>query len=75
MTFLDDNMRVEEKQKVRMFIDIANTMIVQYFGVIERNFDIVICSGDWEMEVQIVSRIKKELSCYKIIMILQSQLL
>lgn len=27
VTFLDDNMRVEEKQKVRMFIDIANTMI------------------------------------------------
>lgn len=62
VTFLDDNVRAKEKQKVRMFIDIANTMIKQYFGVIERKFDIVICRGDWEMEVQIVSRIKKELS-------------
>lgn len=43
-------------QKVTAFIDIANNMIYEYFGT-KTNFDIIICYGSWEMEVQIVSRI------------------
>ena len=43
-------------QKVTTFIDIANNMIYEYFGT-KTNFDIIICNGSWEMEVQIVSRI------------------
>jgi hypothetical protein len=43
-------------QKVTTFIDIANNMIYEYFGK-KTNFDIIICHGSWEMEVQIVSRI------------------
>jgi hypothetical protein len=43
-------------QKVTAFIDIANNMIYEYFGT-KTNFDIIICHGSWEMEVQIVSRI------------------
>jgi hypothetical protein len=43
-------------QKVTTFIDIANNMIYEYFGK-KTNFNIIICHGSWEMEVQIVSRI------------------
>ncbi|MDQ3840855.1 MAG: hypothetical protein M3297_16505 [Thermoproteota archaeon] len=43
-------------QKVTTFIDIANNMIYEYFGT-RTNFDIIICHGSWEMEVQIISRI------------------
>lgn len=43
-------------QKVTAFIDIANNMIYEYFGT-KTNFDIIICNGSWEMEVQVVSRI------------------
>lgn len=43
-------------QKVTTFIDIANNMVYEYFGT-KTNFDIIICYGSWEMEVQIVSRI------------------
>src|ERR687892_455969 len=43
-------------QKVTAFIDIANNMIYEYFGT-KTDFDIIICHGSWEMEVQIVSRI------------------
>jgi hypothetical protein len=43
-------------QKVTAFIDIANNMVYEYFGT-KTNFDIIICYGSWEMEVQIVSRI------------------
>lgn len=60
--FLTDNIKDEEKQKVRMFIDIANHMTERYFGIIRTSFDIVICSGSWEMEIQVISRIKEELS-------------
>jgi hypothetical protein len=39
-----------------MFIESANNIIYEYFGT-TTSFDIVICRGSWEMEVQIISRI------------------
>jgi hypothetical protein len=44
-----------EVQKVLMFLDNANKIIDEYFGL-RTSFDIVICSGSWEMEVQVISR-------------------
>jgi hypothetical protein len=38
------------------FVDSANSMIYKYFGS-RTLFDIIICRGSWEMEVQIISRI------------------
>jgi hypothetical protein len=45
----------EEMRKVLMFIDNANQVIAEYFGV-RTSFDIVICQGSWEMEIQVISR-------------------
>jgi len=45
-----------EFQKVTAFIDTANNMVYDYFGT-RTDFDIIICHGSWEMEVQIVSRV------------------
>jgi hypothetical protein len=49
------NIPVEETQKVLMLIDNANEIITEYFGV-RTSFDIVICHGSWEMEIQVISR-------------------
>jgi hypothetical protein len=54
ITFLTD-MSSEEMQKVLMFLDNANKIIDEYFGL-RTSFDIVVCSGCWEMEVQVISR-------------------
>ena len=43
-------------QKVSAIIDAATNVIYEYFGV-RTAFDIIICRGCWEMEVQIISRI------------------
>ena len=59
ITFLTD-MSSEEMQKVLMFLDNANKIIDEYFGL-RTSFDIVICSGSWEMEVQVISR-RRQLS-------------
>jgi hypothetical protein len=45
-----------EFQKVTTFIETANNMVYEYFGT-RTNFDIIICHGSWEMEVQVISRI------------------
>jgi hypothetical protein len=42
-------------QKVLGFVSYANRTIAQYFGVVT-SFDILICRGSWEMEVQVISR-------------------
>jgi hypothetical protein len=39
-----------------MLIESANNIIYEYFGT-TTSFDIIICRGSWEMEVQIISRI------------------
>ncbi len=38
-----------------MLMESANRMIGEYFGV-TTSFDILICRGSWEMEVQVISR-------------------
>ena len=43
-------------QKVSALIDAATNVIYEYFGA-KTTFDIIICRGYWEMEVQIISRI------------------
>jgi hypothetical protein len=45
----------EEILKVLALIDNANNIIDKYFGV-RTSFDIVICRGGWEMEIQFISR-------------------
>jgi hypothetical protein len=57
--FLTDNIGDQEKQKVRMFVDIANKMAKQFFGVTRTTFDIVVIRGSWEMELQVISRISQ----------------
>lgn len=55
ITFLSQ-LSSSQFQKVTTFIDIANNMIYEYFGT-RTNFDIIICQGSWEMEVQVISRV------------------
>jgi hypothetical protein len=55
ITFLSE-LSSSEFQKVFAFIDTANNLLYEYFGA-RTSFDIIICRGSWEMEVQIISRI------------------
>ncbi|AFU57544.1 MAG: hypothetical protein QXX64_01950 [Nitrososphaera sp.] len=48
----------EEVQKVSTLVDTANDTIDRYFGIVT-TFDVLICRGSWEMEVQIISRRKE----------------
>jgi len=45
----------EEIKKVTSWIKYANRIIHDYFGTIT-SFDVLICQGRWDMEVQIISR-------------------
>lgn len=45
----------EEVKKVTSWIKYANEMINDYFGMVT-SFDVLICRGRWDMEVQIISR-------------------
>ena len=45
----------EEVKKVTSWIKYANEIINDYFGMIT-SFDVLICRGRWDMEVQIISR-------------------
>ena len=45
----------EEINRVSSWIKHANTMIKDYFGI-ATSFDVLICRGRWEMEVQVISR-------------------
>ena len=45
----------EEMLKILTLIDNANNIIDKYFGV-KTSFDIVLCRGGWEMEIQFISR-------------------
>lgn len=68
--FVGNDIKREEKEKVRMFISIAKNMVSKYFCIKPSTFDLVICRGSWEMEIQVISRIKGKLyslqSCYDI---------
>ncbi|MGH9876071.1 MAG: hypothetical protein ACRD5H_00390 [Nitrososphaerales archaeon] len=54
ITFLTDTNR-NEIEKISSLIEYANKTINKYFGIVT-SFDIVICRGSWEMEVQVISR-------------------
>ena len=45
----------EEVKKVTSWIKYANKIINDYFGIVT-SFDVLICQGRWDMEVQIISR-------------------
>ena len=45
----------EETEKVSSWVKYANKIINNYFGIVT-SFDVIICRGRWEMEVQVISR-------------------
>ena len=45
----------EEVKKISSWVEYANKKINDYFGIVT-SFDILICRGRWEMEVQVISR-------------------
>jgi hypothetical protein len=45
----------EEVKKVSSWVKYANKIINDHFGVVT-SFDVLICRGRWEMEVQVISR-------------------
>ncbi len=49
------NTTSEEIKKILSWVKYANQMISDYFGT-TTSFDILICRGMWEMEVQVISR-------------------
>ena len=54
VTFLT-NATSDEIEKVSSWVKYANRIITDYFGL-ATSFDVIICRGRWEMEVQVVSR-------------------
>ena len=54
----------EEIQKISALVAHANGTIDKYFGIVTA-FDVLICRGSWEMEVQVISR-RKEASARSI---------
>jgi hypothetical protein len=51
----------EEVKKVSSWVKYANKIINDYFGTVT-SFDVLICRGRWEMEVQVISRNSQSLS-------------
>jgi hypothetical protein len=45
----------DEIKKISSWIKYANKIIDDYFGIVT-SFDVLICRGRWEMEVQVISR-------------------
>ena len=45
----------EEVDKILLWVNHANKIINDYFGTVT-SFDVLICRGSWEMEVQVISR-------------------
>jgi hypothetical protein len=45
----------EEVNKILLWVNHANKIIHDYFGTVT-SFDVLICRGSWEMEVQVISR-------------------
>ncbi|HEX2106403.1 MAG TPA: hypothetical protein VHF28_01615 [Nitrososphaera sp.] len=45
----------EEIDRVSSWVKHANSIIIDYFGIVT-SFDVIICRGRWEMEVQVISR-------------------
>ncbi len=55
ITFLTEDITFDEIQKLSTLVLTARKMVEEYFGV-KTTFDILICKGRWEMEVQVMSR-------------------
>ncbi len=55
IVFLTDDITLDEIQKLTALVLTAKKMVEEYFGV-KTTFDILICKGRWEMEVQVMSR-------------------
>ena len=45
----------DEVNKILLWVEHANKIINDYFGIVT-SFDVLICRGGWEMEVQVISR-------------------
>jgi hypothetical protein len=45
----------DEIKKITSWVQYANKIIDDYFGIVT-SFDVLICRGRWEMEVQVISR-------------------
>jgi hypothetical protein len=54
VVFLTDTTN-EEIEKIWSWVKYANQIINDYFGA-SSSFDVLICRGTWEMEVQLISR-------------------
>ncbi len=54
ITFLTESSS-QEIQNISLLIKYANKIIHDYFGI-DSSFDVLICRGGWEMEVQVLSR-------------------
>jgi hypothetical protein len=54
IVFLAD-ITADEARKIHVMIEQANRLVEDYFGI-TCSFDVVVCRGSWEMEVQIISR-------------------
>lgn len=59
INFLTD-LSSDEVRKISSLIETANDTIDKYFGI-ATTFDVLICRGSWEMEVQVISRRKETL--------------
>ncbi|MEW6604058.1 MAG: hypothetical protein AB1351_05135 [Thermoproteota archaeon] len=57
INFLTD-LSSDEVRKISSLIETANDTIDKYFGIVT-TFDVLICRGSWEMEVQVISRRKE----------------
>lgn len=56
VTFLSgEEVTSEEACKISSLVEYANRAISAYFGIVT-SFDVLICRGSWEMEVQVASR-------------------
>jgi hypothetical protein len=53
--FLTEEITKEEMKKVLALVESVNKIVDGYFGI-RPSFDIVICRGSWEMEIQCISR-------------------
>jgi hypothetical protein len=57
ISFLSNNLSEKEINKIMLFVERANEIIKRYFGV-KSTFHLIICSGELEMQTQILSKIR-----------------
>jgi hypothetical protein len=59
ISFLSNDLSEKEINKIMLFVDQANEIINRYLGV-KSTFRLIICSGELEMQTQILSKIRGE---------------